>query len=147
MKKLKFILSSLLLASFLQAQTPFVLTGVDSYYPVVEINTDKIDMKYKQILLDMIVQKSDELGIDTQNFSSRSLAFLISFIGVGDTIALKMELMLGESVIRQDTKEEVFVVSYMNGRVFVPEELEDELLDNAEELLYIFEMQYKEDNL
>lgn len=131
----------------LEAQTPFVLTGVQSYYPVVELNTDKIDAKYKELLLDMLVQKSKELGIKTKNFSSRSLAFLVSYIGVGDTLALKLELMLGESVMRLDTKEEIFVLSYMNARIFVPEDPQEELLEQAEELLEIFGAQYKEDNL
>jgi hypothetical protein len=129
------------------AQTPFVLTGVKSYYPVVEINSDKIDPKYKQIILDMMIKKSTELKIDTKNFSSRSLAYLIGFVSVGDAIALKIELMLGENVIRVDTKEEIFVISYMSSRTFVPEELGSDLLDSAEEMLDAFVLQYKEDNL
>jgi len=137
----------LLLAYTAHAQTPFVLTGVKSYYPVVELNTDKIDASYKKRILDMLVQKSTELGVETKNFSTRSLAFLISYIGVGDTLALKIELMLGESAMRLDTKEEIFVLSYLNGRIFVPEDAEEELLEHAEELLEIFAAQYKEDNL
>ncbi len=147
MSLLKNIILLLLLVQFTYAQTPFVLTGIKSYYPVVELNTDKIDVKQKQKILDMVIQKSTKLGIETKNFSTRSLAFLISYIGVGDTIALKIELMLGESVIRLDTKEEVFVLSYLNGRIFVPENGDEELLEQAEELLDIFAAQYKEDNL
>jgi hypothetical protein len=147
MKTFKLLLLLLLFTQFLHAQTPFDLSGIKSYYPVVEINTDKIDKKYKQILLDMIAKKSAELGIGTKNFSSRSLALLISFTSVGDTVALKMELLIGEPALRMDAKEEVFVVSYMSGRTFVVENLESDLLDNAEELLEKFAMQYKEDNL
>jgi hypothetical protein len=146
-KLTKTVLFLLFFAASVYAQTPFVLSGVKSYYPVVEINTDKIDTKYKQIILDMMIEKSKELGIETKNFSSRSLAFLISYIGVGNTIALKMDLMVGENAIRLDTKEEIFVVSYMSSRIFVVEELEDDLLSNAEELLDIFGAQYIEDNL
>ena len=147
MKIFKTVLFLSLFASSIWAQTPFVLTGVKSYYPVVELNTDKIDVKQKQKILDMVIQKSTKLGIETKNFSTRSLAFLISYIGVGDTLALKVELMLGESVMRLDTKEEVFVLSYLNGRIFVPENGDEELLEQAEELLDIFAAQYKEDNL
>ena len=147
MKIFKTVLFLSLFASSIWAQTPFVLTGVKSYYPVVELNTDKIDVKQKQKILDMVIQKSTKLGIETKNFSTRSLAFLISYIGVGDTLALKIELMLGESVMRLDTKEEVFVLSYLNGRIFVPENGDEELLEQAEELLDIFAAQYKEDNL
>lgn len=147
MKIFKTILFLSLFVSSIWAQTPFVLTGVKSYYPVVELNTDKIDASYKKRILDMLVQKSTELGVETKNFSTRSLAFLISYIGVGDTLALKIELMLGESAMRLDTKEEIFVLSYLNGRIFVPEDAEEELLEHAEELLEIFAAQYKEDNL
>ncbi|MDQ1245142.1 MAG: hypothetical protein QG565_1483 [Campylobacterota bacterium] len=147
MKTVKIFLLLSVLAASVYAQTPFVLSGIKSYYPVVEINTDKIDTKYKQIILNMMIEKSNKLGIETKNFSSRSLAFLISYIGVGDTIALKMDFMLGENAIRLDTKEEIFVVSYMSSRIFVPEEIEEDLLSNAEELLDIFTAQYIEDNL
>ena len=137
----------LLISSLLHADTPFDLSGIKSYYPVVRINSDKIDAKYKQILLNMIIKESEKLGINTNNFSSRSLAYLLSFTSVGDVIALKMDLLLGENAIRVDTKEEVFVVSYMSSRTFVVEELESDLIDNAEELLEAFTAQYKEDNL
>ncbi len=147
MNLFKTVLFLSLFASSIWAQTPFVLTGVKSYYPVVELNTDKIDASYKKRILDMLVQKSTELGVETKDFSTRSLAFLISYIGVGDTLALKIELMLGESAMRLDTKEEIFVLSYLNGRIFVPEDAEEELLEHAEELLEIFAAQYKEDNL
>ncbi len=147
MKFFKTILFLSLFASFLHAQSFFVLSGIKSYYPVVEINSDKIDVKYKELLLEMLINESKKVGIETKNFSSRSLAFLVSFISVGDEIALKIELLLGENVIRTDTKEEIFVISYMSSRVFVPEELGSELLENAEEMLSTFISQYKEDNL
>lgn len=147
MKIFKMILFVSLFASFLHAQSFFVLSGIKSYYPVVEINSDKIDLKYKGLLLDMIVNESKKVGVETKNFSSRSLAFIVSFISVGDEVALKIELLLGENVIRVDTKEEIFVISYMNSRIFVPEELGSELIDNAEEMLATFTSQYKEDNL
>jgi len=146
MKRFKAALLALFICVYGYAQTPFDLTGVKSYYPVVEINSDRIDAKYKHILLDMIKKSSKELSIDTDNFSSRSLAFLVSYIGVGNELAIKLELLLGETMTRLDTDEEVFVVSYMSGRIFVPQD-EEELVDNAEELLENFAAQYKEDNL
>lgn len=146
MKIFKAVLLLLLLTPFGHAQTPFDLSGIKSYYPVVEINTDRIDAKYKTILLDMIIETSKELSIDTNNFSSRSLAFLVSYIAVGDQLAVKLELLIGETMLRVDTKEEVFVVSYMSSRIFVPED-EEELVNNAENLLENFAAQYKEDNL
>lgn len=146
MKKFKIAVLIMLLAATLSANTPFDLSGVKSYYPVVEINSERIDAKYKNILLSMIKDTSGELSIDTDNFSSRSLAFLVSYIGVGDTLAIKLELMLGETMLRIDTKDNVFVVSYMSSRIFVPED-DEELIDNAESMLEAFATQYKEDNL
>ncbi|MFA5461350.1 MAG: hypothetical protein WC274_04650 [Sulfurimonas sp.] len=150
MSRFKSIFIALFFICFIpsiNAQTPFTLTGIKSYYPVVEFNTDKIDTKYKEQILNMLIEKSAELGVETKNFSTRSLALIVSYIGVGDTLALKMELLVGENVMRLDTKEEIFVLSYINSRIFVPEELEEELLEHAEELLDMFVAQYKEDNL
>jgi hypothetical protein len=128
------------------AQSPYILTGVKSYYPVVEINSDNIDMKYKALIKEMIVEKSTELGISTQNFSTRSLAVLINYISVGDTLALKVSLMLAEDAMRLDTKEEVFVLSYVDTKIFVVTDLEEELPDTIEDMLDTFGEQYKEDN-
>lgn len=144
MKKLLFAL--VFFTTFIYAQTPFDLGGIKSYFPVVELNTDRIDIKYKAQLLDMIKETSKELSINTENFSSRSLAFLVSYIGVGDELAIKLELLLGETMQRADTKEDVFVISYMSSRIFVPED-EEELIDSAEGMLENFADQYKEDNL
>jgi hypothetical protein len=146
MKLFKNIIAFAMLAQLAYAQTPFDLGGIKSYYPVVEISTNRVDTKYKDILLDMIKETSKEIGINTENFSSRSLAFLVSYISVDDMLALKLELLLGETMMRLDTKDKVFVISYMSGRIFVPED-EDDLIDNAQSMLENFANQYKEDNL
>jgi len=143
MKKLFFLI---LIMSSLQAQSPYILTGVKYYYPVVEINTDKIDVKYKSIIKDMIIKKSKEFEINTDNYSSRSLAFLMNYISVGDTIALKLSLMLAEDATRLDTKEDIFVLSYVNTKIFVVEDIDEELVDNVDDMLEEFFEQYKEDN-
>lgn len=147
MKLLRNIILLLMFSQLAVAQTPFILTGVKSYYPVVEINTNKIDPKYRDVLLDMIIDMSKGLSINTQNFSSRSLAFLVREVKMGESVAVKMELLLGEDAMRLDTKEEVFVVSYMSSRLFVPKKLEEEIVSNAKSLLEAFAAQYKEDNL
>lgn len=128
------------------AQSPYILTGVKSYYPVVEINSDNIDVKYKTMIKKMIIEKSDELGISTKNFSTRSLAILINYISVGDTLALKVSLMLAEDAMRLDTKEEVFVLSYVSTKIFVVSDMDEELPDVIEDMLDTFGEQYKEDN-
>jgi len=128
------------------AQSPYILTGVKSYYPVVEINSDNIDVKYKTMIKKMIIEKSDELGISTKNFSTRSLAILINYISVGDTLALKVSLMLAEDAMRLDTQEEVFVLSYVSTKIFVVTDMDEELPDVIEDMLDTFGEQYKEDN-
>lgn len=147
MKTIKLAILLSIFTSFLYAQTPFMLTGIKSYYPVVEINSNKIDKKYKKIILESLIEISNELTINTKNFSSRSLTFLINYISVGDTLALKVALVMGEDMVRTDTKEEVFVLSYINTRIFIVEDIEEDLIDNVEELLEEFSQQYIEDNL
>ncbi|MBD3789592.1 MAG: thioredoxin family protein [Campylobacterales bacterium] len=128
------------------AQSPFVLTGVKQYAPVISIETDKVDPKIKSEILESMGETSKELGITTKSDSPRALAFIIKRISVGDTIALKMDLVMGENLQRAEDKEQIFVLSYMDTHIFVPEEMEDDVMDNADEMLETFARQYEEDN-
>ena len=84
MKKFKIALVLLLLTTFSYAQTPFNLRGVKSYYTVVEINTDRIDAKYKNILLNkrdlkralfpVCGRRLHSRGLDQGQYCRRSLA-------------------------------------------------------------------------
>lgn len=147
MKIIKAVLFISVLATLLYAKSPFTLTGVKSYYPVVELHSEKIDKKYKKIVLDLLIEMSNELGVETKNFSSRSLTFLINYISVGDILALKVSLVLGEDVMRLDTKDEIFVLAYAKSRIFVVENIEEDLIYNVEDLLEEFAEQYREDQL
>jgi len=145
MKRLKWLLL-LLLSTSLYAQSPYILTGIKAFYPVVEINTDKIDPKYKQEILDLIKAQAKIYGINTKNYSTTSLAVLINYVSVGDTIALKVVLVVGEEVTRKETQEDVFALTYNASKLFVVENIDEDLMDNVEELLDTFFQQYKEDN-
>lgn len=134
------------LASSMVAQSFFVLTGLKSYDPVVSIGTSKVDKKYRVEILELMESMSKELGVSTKGHSSRALAFDIRNFSVGDTVALKVDLIMGETVLRAEDKEQIYVLSYMDTHMFVPEDLEEDLMDNVEEMLEKFALQYKEDN-
>jgi len=145
MKLLKLLLL-IFLSTSLYGQSPYILTGVKAFYPVVEINTDKIDTKYKQEILDLIKDQAKIYDINTKNYSTTSLAVLINYVSVGDTIALKVVLVVGEEVMRKETKEDVFALTYNASRLFVVDNIDEDLMDNVEDLLDEFFEQYKEDN-
>ena len=145
MKFFKWLLL-LLLSTTLYAQSPYILTGIKAFYPVVEINTDKIDPKYKQAILDLIKAQAKTYDINTKNYSTTSLAVLINYVSVGETIALKVVLVVGEEVTRKETHKDVFALSYHASRLFVVENIDEDLMDNVEDLLDAFFEQYKEDN-
>ena len=54
--------------------------------------------------------------------------------------------MLAEDAMRLDTKEEVFVLSYVSTKIFVVTDMDEELPDVIEDMLDTFGEQYKEDN-
>ena len=136
----------LFISTSLFAQSPYILTGIKAFYPVVEINSAKIDKKYKQEILDLIKEQAKIHDINTKNYSTTSLAVLINYVSVGDTIALKVVLVVGEEVMRKETKEDVFALTYNASKLFVVENIDEDLMDNVEDLLDAFFEQYKEDN-
>ncbi|GEM_PF-528253 len=132
--------------SLVWAQSPFVLTGLKSYTPVVAIESGKVDKKIKPMILEEMERISKELGIDTKNDTSRAFAFDIKRISVGETIAIKVDLMVSENLQRPQEREQLFVLSYADTHVFVPEDLEEDLMDAVDEMLAKFASQYEEDN-
>jgi thioredoxin-related protein len=70
---------------------------------------------------------------------------------MGDTIGLKIDLALGEYVLRQDASQRVFGVTYEHTKLIAPdfkdeEDVEDQLADTVEEMLEKFKLQYQDDN-
>lgn len=134
----------------LSAQSFYVLTGVDSYDPIVANMSTQVDKKYNVELKEMIKSVSKELGVNTKGHPSRILGFILTDFSVGDTKALRVELSLGEYVKREGSKDKIFAVTYTDIQQFAPEqdaeEFEEQLIDLSEEMLGKFETQYKDDN-
>jgi thiol-disulfide isomerase/thioredoxin len=70
---------------------------------------------------------------------------------MGDTIGLKIELVLGEYVLRKGATQRVFGITYIETRLLAPdfkdeEDVDDQLADAVEEMLETFKLQYQEDN-
>ena len=143
MKIILILLSYFVLAS---AQTPYILTHFKSLYPLVEIYTDKVPKRYKKEITEIIKEYAKEMKISTEGYSQRPLAIIISRVAIGETLVLKVQLLLGEEVKRLDDGEEVFALTYQKEDIFEVENLEEDLIDSVEYLLEEFKDQYIEDN-
>jgi len=150
MKFIKSLIVLLCITSTLTAQSFYVLSGVDSYDPIVA-NMSSKTQKYSEDIKSLMKSMSKELGVDTLGHSSRVLYFLITDVSMGDTIGLKVDLALGEYVLRKDASQRVFGVTYEHTKLLAPdfkdeEDVEDQLADIVEEMLEKFKLQYQDDN-
>ncbi len=130
---------------FAYAKTPFTLTGIQELYPVVEIHTEYVPQSYVAIIMEKIKVRMQALGVNTKNFSDRSIAVLISGFSVSDEAVLHVKLLIGDEVKRSDG-EEVFAMIYANEEIFEVITLEDQLPQSIDALLEEFSEQYKEEN-
>lgn len=141
-----FVVSTLLV----QAQSFYVLTGVNTYDPIVANMSTQVPKKYNAELKEILLSISKELGVNTKGHPSRVLGVILTDFSVGGIKALRVELSLGEYVKREGSEEKIFAVTYTDIQQFKPEEDEDEfeeqLIDLTEEMLEKFTMQHKEDN-
>ena len=131
---------------FASAQTPYTLTTFKNVYPLVEIYTDRVPASYKKELTDIIKEYAKEMNISTEGYSQRPLAIIVSRVAIGNTLVLKVQLILGEEVKRLDDGEEVFALTYQKDDIFEVTNLEEDLVDSVEYLLEEFKDQYMEDN-
>ena len=147
MKLLVIILSGLLGATALSAETFFTLKGVKKVYPVVEISGADVPKEAKTYMTDAVRTMTRELGIDTDGYSQRSLALLVSEHYTGKTPRIDVRLLIGEQVRRQDSDEKVFGITYQNVSSFAldAETVEDALEDAVDELLAKFADQYEQE--
>jgi thioredoxin-related protein len=131
----------------LQAESFYVLTGIDKYDPIV-VAEGRDFQPYNDDIKSLMQANALELNVDTKNHPSTVLAFIISKFALGDTIGVRVALELGEYVKRDGNIGEVFVLSYRQQKVFEfsKEGLEDDLADTIEEMLETFATQYKDDN-
>ena len=128
------------------AQTPFILTKFKSFYPVVEIYTDKVPQSYKPKIKKIIQEYAKEMKISTKGYSERPFAIIVSRVAVGKSLVLKVQLLLGEEVRRTEDNEEVFALTYQKEDIFEVENLDEDLIESVEYLLCEFQDQYSEDN-
>lgn len=147
MRKLLWLIA---LSSTLYAQSFYVLTGVDSYDAILA-NMSPKTAKYTEDIESLMKSMSKEIGVNTKGHPSRVLYFLVADVSLGDTIGLKIELALGEYVLRKGGTQRVFGVTYMERRLIAPdfkdeEDVEDQLADAVEDMLESFKLQHQEDN-
>ncbi len=147
---MKLLLLSLLSSVTLFAQSFFVLSGVDSYDAIVA-NMSPKTAKYSEDIKSLMQSMSKEIGVSTEGHPSRVLYFLIADISMGETIGLKVELALGEYVLRKGGTQRVFGVTYMDTKLIAPdfkdeEDVDDQLADAVEDMLESFKLQHQEDN-
>jgi thiol-disulfide isomerase/thioredoxin len=132
------------------AQSFYVLSGVDSYRILVADMSKKTE-KYNGDIEKLMQGISKELGVVTSHKDSRVLALLVSDVSMGDVIGLKIELELGEYVMRKGDTQNIFALTYMDTKLIAPdfkdeEDVEDQLADTIEEMLESFKLQHIEDN-
>ena len=135
-----------MLPLILFAQTPFILTGLKKVYPMVEINTKKLDPALKEPILKRLKAMTKELGINTEGYSHRPLVIQITTHTVNDTLVYKTSLIMGEEVRRLDDNEEVFAITYQMNDAIEPDNVKEDVLESVDFLLDQFSDQYKEDN-
>jgi len=132
--------------SALFAESFYTLTGVKSYDPMVVNMTKSVDKKYDAEIQTLMQELSQRLKIDTSLHDSRVLVVVLSDFSVGETVALKVSLELGEYVTRESSKEKVFGLTYSDTQMFKPKDLEEELVDTVDDMLEKFASQYENDN-
>ncbi|MFT7859648.1 MAG: thioredoxin family protein [Sulfurimonas sp.] len=146
MKKLFIIL---MLVSGLSSSTMFTLSGVKKVYPVVEISGKELPKEFKAFAKDEIKVILDELGISYQGYDQRALALLINSRYVENTLLVTMKLEIGEQVVREDSQEKTFAITYESAEHLMirdKEEIVDQLEDGLMVLLDRFSEQYIEES-
>jgi len=147
---MKYLLLLFLASLIVQAQSFFVLSEVDSYDPIVA-NMSTKTQKYSEDIKSLMQSMSKELGVNTAGHPSRVLVFVIRDISLGDMVGLKVDLELGEYVLREGGVQSVFGITYSDTKMLAPnfkdeEDVDDQLADATEEMLESFKLQYQEDN-
>lgn len=150
---MKFIKKVLLFAIFttlIHAESFYVLSGVDNYDPIV-VNMSSKTQQYNSDIKTLMQEMSKEIGVDISGHPSRVLVFVISDVSLGETIGLKIDLELGEYVVRKGQTQSVFGLTYKDTQLLAPDfkdddDVEDTLADAVEEMLEKFKVLYKDDN-
>ena len=147
---IKKVLLFTLFSTMMHAESFYVLSGVDHYDPIV-VNMSSKTQQYNKEIKTLMQEMSKEIGVDTSGHPSRVLVFVISDVSMGETIGLKIDLELGEYVLRKGQTQSVFGITYKDTQLLAPdfkddEDVEDKLADAVEEMLEKFKVLYNDDN-
>lgn len=147
---MKLLLLSLFTTVCLNAQSFYVLSGVDSYDAIVANMSPKTS-KYSADIKSLMQSMSKEIGVSTDGHSSRVLVFVIKNVSIGKAVGLQIDLELGEYVLRKGEKQRVFGITYHDSRHLDPDftkevDIDNQLANAVEEMLETFKLQHKEDN-
>jgi len=85
-----------------------VLSGIDSYDAIVE-NMSTKTQRYSVDIKSLMQKMSKEIDVNIEGHPSRVLVFVISDDSMGDTVGLKVDMQLGEYVLRKGHEEAIFV--------------------------------------
>jgi thioredoxin-related protein len=150
---MKFLISTLLLLStLLHAESFFILNNIKKVYPVVEIQTDKIDQNYKADIRATMHETLKELGIDSSGYDPRALALVVYHSYVGERVVIHTELVMGEEMRRLDDGQKAFGLTYQDKERFVVEDINDTdgiqegVEESVDSILSRFSDQYMDDN-
>lgn len=150
---MKFLTSLLLFFSaLLYAESFFVLNNIKKVYPVVEIQTDKIDQSYKANIRNAMNETLKELGIDASGYDPRAFALVVSHSYVNETLVIHTRLVMGEEVRRLDDEQKVFGLTYQDEEHYIVEDINDSdsiregVEDTVDTILSKFADQYRDDN-
>jgi len=148
----KLVFLMLFINTILSAESMFLLTKLQKVYLVVENYSNHIPMNLKADIIEEMRATTDELNIDTDGYSYRTLAFMLYDTSIGNHEVLNVDLILGEEVKRLDDAEDVYALTYDKRKQIVTddktkEEIHEELIEKVELLLNEFMEQYKEDNI
>ncbi|MDH4943858.1 thioredoxin family protein [Sulfurimonas sp. C5] len=146
MKKLFLMLS---LAVTLTASTMYTLSGVQKVYPIVEVSGQEIPKEFKDTAKEEMLTVIDELGIAHKGYDQRALALLVNSTHIENTLFITMKLVIGEQVLRIDSKEKTFAMTYESVEKIQVQNIDDvadKLEDGLMVLLDRFSEQYTEEN-
>lgn len=144
-----FVILGLLFASILSGSTMYTLSGVKKVYPLVEISGTEIPKEFKQSAKEEIYAVLDELEVEHKGYDPRALALLVNSSYIENTMLITMKLVIGEQVLRIDSKEKTFAMTYESVekiQIRKGDDIVDNLEDSLSVLLDRFSEQYIEEN-
>ena len=142
-----------LLTQYIYGGNMFSLTGIKKIYPLVEISS-KLVKPYKKSILSELNATLSNLQIDTSGYDQRAIALLINEQHVANSTIINIQLLIGEQVIRVDSKRETFAMTYrdkeyfvVEGNSFVEAKIEAKVEESIGRLFIKFTDQYRDDNV